>query len=85
VALDLFEASRLKIVKYVPISKESKAFAASKDMYAIGSLDYTGLLPPSHTMNWVKVLHAIYIHVPHTANAGFFNMIPLKPSVCTLR
>ena len=42
-------------MQYVPVCEEAEAFAVSKDVLAIGSLDYVRLIPPSYTVHRVKV------------------------------
>ena len=76
VALDLLEASYLKIVEDVPVGEESHAFAVSKYVYAVGSLDYARLLFPSHTLDRFKVLESIDSCDAYATSVGFFHIEP---------
>ena len=77
VTLVLLEASCLKIVKDVPVSEESEAFAFSKDVHAVWSLDYMCFLPPSYTVKWVEVLDLVNAYESHAWNTDFVEVMPL--------
>jgi len=61
-------------VQYVPVGEESEAFAVSKDMYAIGSLDYTRLIPPGYTVHRVKVTETTDLGDVYSRSAVFNNV-----------
>ena len=65
----------MKIVEDVPVSEESEAFAFSKDVHAVWSLDYMCFLPPSYAVKWVEVFDLVNACESHVWNTNFIEVM----------